>query len=344
MNDFHPIANYMHSFFYQYLSGAKGLSSNTILSYRDSLKLFLCFSADQRNKTVDQLTIEDLDEKTVLAFLDNIEKERGNSPNTRNGRLAAIRSFFSFIGREEPSVLAQCHKIRTIPIKKIEHKHIECLDTNETQAIFDSIDLQSRTGIRDNALLLVLYNTGARVQEIVNLTINDLRLDLPGQVKILGKGKKQRICPLWPETIDALKSYFKKRGIKNPNERVFLNANGKPITRFGIRHTIKHYTQKALHRCHSLKHKSVGPHTWRHTTAMDLLRAGNDINMVKIWLGHADINTTHAYIEIDMEMKRKILNSNSAPVSNNTQNNSKEWHKPDVIEWLENLSKEYSTN
>jgi len=244
-------------------------------------------------KPVDRLNIEDLGEKMVLAFLNHVENGIGNSTNTRNARLAGIRTFFGFVGREEPPLLELCRKIRSIPVKRVEHKIVEYLDAHEMQAIFDSVDIKTNTGIRDNALLLTQYNTGARVQEIVDLSIGDLRLNPPGQVKLLGKGRKQRACPLWPETIDALKNYLENRHPKDPNsEHVFLNANGTPITRFGIAYIITKHAEKATVRCPSLNQKTVGPHTFRHSTAMHLIKAGNDINMVRLWLGHADINTT----------------------------------------------------
>ncbi len=293
MKNLHPIADYIYSFFYNYLAGAKGLSTNTIAAYRDTMKLLLCFCAEHIKKSVDQLNIEDLDDRIILTFLDHIENKRGNSRKTRNARLAGIRAFFCFVGREEPTLLNQCRKIRDIPLKRTEQKTIEYLDNDEIQAILNSLDPQSRTATRDKALLLILYNdTGARVQEIADLTIHDLRLDTPGQVNLLGKGKKQRACPLWPETVDALHSCLKNRQPEDPkDEHVFLNANGKPITRFDIRHITQKYAEKAAEKCPSLKKKTVGPHTFRHSTAMHLIRAGNDINMVKLWLGHADINT-----------------------------------------------------
>lgn len=316
MNNSHPVADYMHPFFYQYLAGAKGVSSNTIISYRDTLKLFLCFGAQRLKKPVDRLNIEDLDDKMILAFLNHVENSRGNSTSTRNARLACIRTFFGFVGGQEPPLLESCRKIRSIPVKRVEHKTVEYLEAHEMQAIFDSVDIQSRTGIRDKALLFILYNTGARVQEIVGLSIGDLRLNPPGQVTLLGKGRKQRACPLWPETVNALKNYLENRHLKdNSNELVFLNAKGTPVTRFGIGYIITKHAEKASMRCPTLAKKTVGPHTFRHSTAMHLIQAGNDINMVKLWLGHADINTTHIYVEIDMKMKQKILNTMRPPQS-----------------------------
>jgi len=185
-------------------------------------------------------------------------------------------------------------------------------------------------------LLLLLYNTGARVSEIVQLKVADLRLDDAAQVKLLGKGKKYRSCPLWPETLQALHDYLKQRTPKDPAaQQLFLNANGSPVTRFGVRHIIGKYAAKAKSQCPSLAAKTVTPHTIRHTTAMHLLRAGNDINMVSYWLGHADINTTHIYVEIDMEMKRRMLQKTEAPAVKKPL----PWQKPDILQWLSTLAK-----
>jgi len=339
MKKTHPIANYMNAFFNQYLAVQKGLSFNTIFSYRDAIKLLLCFAADHLKKTVDKLDIEDLDHSLILAFLNYIENERLCSATTRNARLAAIRTLFNFIGREQPSLLEQSHKIRTIPQKRTKHKIIDYLDEDEIQAMLDSVDPNSRTGIRDKALLLMLFNTGARVQEIVDLKIADLRLDSSGQVKLLGKGKKQRACPLWPETVDAINDYLEHRNPKDPNEEhLFLNANGKPITRFGIRYIMRQYAKSAGEKCPSINSKVVSPHTLRHSTAMHLLRSGNDINVVSNWLGHADVNTTHIYVEIDMDIKRKMLQISPAPKTSK-RSKTKKWQEPDILKWLDNLSR-----
>ena len=205
------------------------------------------------------------------------------------------------------------------------------------QANLDAVDRNSRTGIRDKALLLLFYNTGARVSEIVDLKLHDVCLDGAGQVHLLGKGKKHRNCPLWPETVTALQAYLEQRSPKEPGiEYLFLNANGAPITRFGIRYITNKYGAAAQDQCPSIKTKTVNPHTIRHTTAMHLLRSGNDVNMVSYWLGHADINTTHIYLEIDMEMKRRMLEKAGAPAIKKKEL----WHKPDILQWLNNLAKE----
>jgi len=193
----HSIANFIKPFFSHYLPIQKGLAPNTILAYRDAIKLVLCYTADTLHKNVEELCVEDIKESLVLHFLDYLENTRGCSARTRNARIAAIRAFFSFIAREEPSLVLHCQMIRTIPIKRTQHKTVDYLEENEMQALLDSVDLKARTGVRDKALLLLLYNTGARVSEIVGLKVADLRLKGTAQIKLLGKGNKYRSCPLW---------------------------------------------------------------------------------------------------------------------------------------------------
>lgn len=334
----HFLAAYMNPFFHDYLVAQRGLSSNTLFSYRDSLKLFFLFISDHSGKSVEQINIEDLTDNMVFAFLEYLEVKRRCSGRTRNSRLAAIRTFFTFLGRNNPIFLMQSQRIKSIQQKKTRHKMVDYLEENETRAFFESIDTASRTGLRDKALFLSLYNTGARVQEIVDMKIRDVRFDVPGQVELSGKGNKTRFCPLWPETINSIREYLGERLRQDSgSQHIFLNANGTTITRFGIRYIVRKYAELAETKYPSIGRKSIGPHTFRHTTAMHLLRAGNDINMVRLWLGHANIETTHCYIEIDMEMKRKILETCQSPGIGGKKANK--WQKPDVLKWLDNLAK-----
>ena len=330
------LPNLIKRFFSHYLPVQKGLAVNTIVAYRDTIKLLLCYASDMLNKSVEELCVEDIDESLVLDFLEHVENTRGCSPRTRNARLAAIRALFGFIAREEPSLLLHCQTIRTIPLKRTEHKTVDYLEENEMQALLNAVDLNSRSAMRDKALLLLLYNTGARVSEIVGLKVADLRLHGIPQVKLLGKGQKYRSCPLWPETLEALHDYLKHRTAKDPAaQQLFLNANGSPVSRFGVRHIIGTYASAAKSQCPSIAAKAVNPHTIRHTTAMHLLRAGNDVNMVSYWLGHVDINTTHIYVEIDMEMKRRMLQKAGAPAVKRPL----PWQKPGLLQWLNALAK-----
>lgn len=332
----HPIAAFIRRFFSHYLPVQKGLATNTILAYRDAIKMLLCYAADISKRSVEELCVEDIQESIVLDFLEHVENKRGCSPRTRNARMAAIRALFGFIARQEPSLVLHCQIIGTIPLKRTRSKTVDYLEEGELQALLNAVDLHARTGVRDKALLLLLYNTGARVSEIVQLKVADLHLHGTCQVKLLGKGQKYRSCPLWPETVQALHDYLKYRPAKDPVEHMLLlNANGSPITRFGVRHIIAKYAASAKEQCPSIAAKAVSPHTIRHTTAMHLLRAGNDVNMVSYWLGHANINTTHIYLEIDMEMKKRMIQKVGAPDAKKTP----PWQKPGVLQWLNALAK-----
>jgi integrase/recombinase XerD len=332
------LSYYIRLFLIQYLSNERGLSENTILAYRDALKLLLKYCADNLKIKIEKLPCDQIDDEIVRKFLDYLEQERGCTPNTRNARLAALKTFFYYLGYEVPQCLDNSRRISAIPQKKTAHKMIDYLDPDELNAIMDSIDTASRNGIRDKALLLLMYNTGARVQEIVDIKLNDLRLDAASQVKLTGKGKKQRVCPLWEETIEAVKACISVRKPKQQDDNhLFLNVRGESITRFGIRYIIKKYTDKAIKKQPSLKQKQVSPHTLRHTTAMHLLQAGNELNVVKLWLGHANLNTTHTYVEINMEMKKEILSKTQPP---KLKQEVKKWKKPKILQWLDELCQE----
>ncbi len=256
---------YLKRFFSHYLPVQKGLAANTILAYRDAIKLLLCYAADAGTQSVDELRVANIDAALVLAFLDHLETARGCSARTRNGRLAAIRAFFAFLAREEPSLVLHCQTIRTIPLKRTPHPPVAYLEEDEMQAVLRAVDPSSRTGIRDQALLMVLYNTGARVSEIVGLHLTDLRLDGVAQVQLSGKGQKHRSCPLWPETVAALQAYLAQRAPQEPRfPQLFLNANGAPLTRFGVRYILRKYGAAAQSHCPSLEAKVGTPHTIRH--------------------------------------------------------------------------------
>jgi site-specific recombinase XerD len=204
MNATQPLARCLHGFFHEYLAAQRGLSLNTIFSYRDALKLLLRFGSDRMGKPVDKLALDDVDEKMVLAFLDDLETPCGNSTETRNNRLAALRTFMRYVAYRDPMRLPQCQQICALPTKRTQHKTVEYLEDHEIGALLKRVDLGSDHGSRDYALLLFLYNTGARVQEAVDLKMDDLRLASPFQVKLTGKGRKERVCPLWPETVAAI--------------------------------------------------------------------------------------------------------------------------------------------
>jgi len=338
MNTTHPVAKLVQDFFTKHLAAEKGLSPNSILSYRDAMKQFLCYTADQLGKSVDKLTVEDFDDQMILAFLDSLETERGNSINTRNSRLAAIHTFFRYVARQEPSALERCQRIGLVPTKRAPHKTVECLDEGEMRALLESVDRQSERGSRDYAMLLFLHNTGARAQELAALQLDELRLDTPSQVTLLGKGQKQRTVPLSAETVAALRQWLDSRRPADPQNRsVFLNHRGQSITRFGIRDIVRRYARKAQVNCPSLESKNVTTHTLRHTAATHMLDAGNDLNTVRVNLGHASLETAHIYAHTSMKKKREALDACS-PIAGELEGGLEcHWHQPGIVEWLETL-------
>lgn len=334
MNGSKQLMHYVQRFFQDYLRAHRGLSSNTVFAYRDAIKLYLIFLSKHTRSHVTKLSLDNLTVETVLAFLSDVEKIRGCTVTTRNLRLSALRTFFGYLVTQDTLHASQYQRVISLPIKRTSHRMMEYLEVGEMRAIMDCIDQSEAIGRRDYALLHFLYNTGARVQEACDLCVEHIWFDTPPLVTITGKGRKTRQVPLWPETAKLLKSYIAER--KASRNNVFLNARGQPLSRFGIRHILQIRIAAAGEHCSSLSKKKVGPHTFRHTTAMHLLQSGVELTVIKNWLGHVNLETTHAYVEIDLDMKRKALSS-CAPVCK-TENL---WHlikqNNDIISWLESL-------
>ena len=304
------IAAPIRAFFEQHLLSQRGLSGHTVLAYRDTIKLLLEFAGRHHRKKCTALTLEDLTADTVRGFLVHLERVRKNSVATRNVRLAAIHAFFKYLASADPRHLVQTQSILAVPFKRQSHHVVEYLEKDEVHKIFAHIDGGTPLGQRDDALLRVLYNTGMRVQELVDLDVNHVRFNRPYTVLIHGKGRKERTCPLWKETLAAMKSYLERRGVRlNEAVPLFVNNEGNRLTRFGVRYIITHRVSETATTCPSLLVRRVTPHTFRHTTAMHLLQSNVDLNMIRSWLGHASIETTNGYVEIDLEMKRKTLRS-----------------------------------
>lgn len=303
MSDLTLLGVWVRRFLLEHLVNERNLARNTQRSYRDTLLLFLPFATEKLSKPVDRLTVEDLSADLVRAFLSHLEQSRQCTVATRNQRLAAIHALARFVGEHSPEHIAWCSQIRLIPFKKTTQSVISYLEKPEMDALLAAPDRQTAQGRRDHALLLFLYNAGTRADEATQLHIGDLDV-ASSSVKIRGKGGKERRCPLWPLTVEKLGTLI---GSRSPQERVFLNRCGRPITRFGIHTMVERYVAKAKARLPSLGAKRISPHTIRHTTATHLLRAGVDINTIRAWLGHVSLNTTNIYAEIDLEMKAKAL-------------------------------------
>ncbi|MFC1853288.1 tyrosine-type recombinase/integrase [candidate division CSSED10-310 bacterium] len=336
----HSLGQLIISFFRSYLAAQNGFSIHTIASYSDCIRLLLSFCCHQLHKTIDKLAMEEITDEIILDFLDHLETVRNNAPQTRNNRLAAIRTFFRFLALQEPELSEVCERVCAIRFKKTKKKVIEPLDNKEVVALNNAIDTSTVAGKRDYALMLLLYNTGARVQELVTLKCSNIWLEKPCFLKLMGKGKKERIVPLLDETVAAIKSYLDIREKVEPEHDSFLlNKHGKPITRFGILYIIKKYKKKAEKTCPSLRQKKVTPHTFRHTYALHMIQAGVDLISVKDTLGHADINTTSKYVTIDIEMKRKALEKSQIHTKSDKAKTLK-WREPETLKFLENLSRQ----
>jgi site-specific recombinase XerD len=305
MSDKNLIGTWARRFLMEHLIGERNLGRNTQASYRDCLALLLPFAAAKAGRPVDRLLVDDIAVEHIRAFLSHLESDRGCSISTRNQRLAAIHALALFVAGHSPEYVAWCTQVRSIPFKRAPKGTLPYLDKVEMDSLLATPDRRTAQGLRDYALLLFLYNTGARADEAAHVTVGDLGFGgSPAVAKLFGKGRKERICPMWTVTEDVLKPMVAGRA---PADRVFLNRRGEPLTRFGIYALVKRYVHKAGKSVPSLLGKRVSPHTIRHTTAVHLLRAGVDINTIRAWLGHVSIDTTNIYAEIDLEMKAKAL-------------------------------------
>jgi len=331
----HLIAEYLKSFLLHFLPLEKGVSENTVLSYRDTIKLMLCFAEKHLRRSIDKLTVEDLDMKLVLAFLDHLEQERGCSANTRNQRLAALRTLYKYIARQAPELALHSQQVCSISMKAKQDAPVEYLTDNELGVLTAAIDQNTTLGVRDYALVLLLFNTGARVSELTNLHLDDLTLDHNPKIDIIAKGRKPRSCVLWDETVKALRNYLQARCPRHEAEsHLFLNAVNNPLGRFGVNHILKKYAHIAEEQCPSLAKKKISPHIMRHSTAMHLLILGIEIAMIALWLGHSSLETTNKYVECNMEMKRKIIETVPAPQGTPRR---RKWQNPKTLAWLESL-------
>jgi len=327
------ISPWIRRFLMEYLVGERNFSPNTQASYRDTLSLLLPFAARDVSKPIDQLLIPDISTDLVRRFLEHIETERKCSVSTRNLRLTSILSLSRFIGTRSPEHLSWCTGLATIPSKRGTKGTLCYLEKNEMDALLAAPDRKSPQGARDHSVLFFLYNSGARADEAARLTVGDLELGSSPAVRILGKGNKVRLCPLWKSTAEMLKEKLAGRGIQ---ERVFPNRRGMPMTRFGMFSLVRRAAQAAAERVPSLNSKDVGPHVIRHTTAVHLLRAGVDINTIRAWLGHVSLDTTNIYAEVDFEMKAKAL----AMCEVSSRKTRTPWHeKPGVMSFLKNLQR-----
>lgn len=325
-------------FFISHLRAECGASKNTVAAYSDTLRLLIGHLCEKYSKHPEEITSEMITQEEILSFLNHLEHKRNNSPTTRNQRLAAIKSFFHYAARENPELMFQNERIQAIRSKKTEQTPPPSLNLEQVRAILEAVNTDTLIGKRDKALIQLLYNTGARVQEIADLRISDLDLEGATIVRLTGKGKKIRIIPLWDETVQCIKAYLQVRTEKCIcSEHLLLNSKGVPLTRFGIGRRIELHAKNAEKECPSLAGQKVTPHVFRHTTALHLIESDNDITIVKDWLGHADIQTTNLYVEVSVARKQNALKKLPPPGTQEPPRKP-QWKAPGILDFLTSLS------
>jgi site-specific recombinase XerD len=329
------LARHVQMFFGDYLTLQRDMSPHTVLSYRDAFKLFLNFAARHHCKPITELSFEDVNSETVLAFLADLEHTRKACVRTRNSRLAAIRSFFRYVAAREPRVLEICQRVAGIPNKKLQSPSAVYLERDEVLHILDSIDRSTCIGRRDYLLIRLLFETGARAHEIAGLRTTSLRFGSSGHLRLLGKGRKERLCPLRAATAALVHDLLRDRGLTpEADNALFVGIRGTPLTRYGILRIVQRHVRRAAATMRSLNSKRIGAHTFRHSAAIHLLRSGNDLSVVRSWLGHVSVTTTDQYTEIDFETKRRALEA-TEPI---TSASPPSWKgNPDLLTWLEAL-------
>jgi integrase/recombinase XerD len=309
-----PFPTLLQDFFRRRMVAERGASAHTIASYRDTFELLLRYLERRTGRTASALALQDLDAPEILAFLDHLETVRSCGPRTRNLRLTAIRSFMRYASVRDPAALPVAQRVLAIAGKRFDRPILGFLSREEVQAVLDAPDRSTWSGLRDATLFAVLYNTGARVSEMIRLRVADVLLDRAHAVHLHGKGRKERVIPLWKSTVTQLRTWFEHIDGR-PEAPAFPNRAGKPMSRSGVEHRLQVAITKASIHCPSLRSRAISPHTVRHATAMHLLQSGVDITVIAMWLGHEDTATTHQYIEADLAMKEAALRRMDAPSS-----------------------------
>lgn len=324
----------LHAFFHDWLVEQRNVSNRTVLAYRDAWRALLRFVAKHQQRPVASLRLEHLTAKEILSFLQNLEQEKKASIRTRNCRLAALRSFFAFAAAQEPLAAKQCAEVLGIPFKKAPRPAVCYLESAEVSAILGQPNRTTLEGQRDHALLSLLYNTGARIQEALNLRPQDIRLQSPAHVRLIGKGRKERISPLWPETANLIAALLRRQP-RPQDQPVFLNRYGEPLTASGFRFRLRDYVQSAAQHLPTLTRKRITPHVFRHSTAVHLVSAGVDVTVIRSWLGHTHLDTTNHYAQANLETKRKALEQVDPKLR---PSKPPRWKRDaDLLAWLDSL-------
>jgi site-specific recombinase XerD len=331
-----PLGPLVHSFFLDHLVTMKGLRPASVRSYRDTIRLLLCFVAEDKRTKITKLGLEDLSFDRVLRFLRHVEDSRGNHIRTRNQRLAALHTLFDYIASREPEMLGVCQQVAAIPMKRAAPAETHFLERDEVEALLRRLPRAGRLALRDHTLLLFLYNTGARAQEIADLRAGHLVLGEGALVRLHGKGDKWRTCPLWRQTAALLAELLTSPDpLLAADAPVFCSAAGQPLTRFGIYKIVRRH---AGHLDDPHTNRRVSPHIFRHTAAVHLLEAGVEVNVIRGWLGHADLTTTNRYAEINTRAKIEALRNTEPPGASAASRPRPVWRSDEtLLNWLASL-------
>jgi site-specific recombinase XerD len=296
----------VQAFFADHLTQQRALSARTVAAYRDAFMLFLQFAQGRLHKAPTAMQLSDMTPALILAFLDHLEGERGNTVRSRNARLAALRTFLKFAGHRDIAALHLIEQALGVPMKRFERPMLGFLARDEMLAVIGP-PAQGWTGQRDQLLLALLYNSGARVSEIIGVTVADVVIEAAACVHLHGKGRKQRSVPLWKSTVKLVRAWLRLNPGLLPTSALLPNRGGEPMTRSNVTQRLALAVKVAAQTTPSLLGRAISPHTLRHTTAMHLLQSGVDINVIALWLGHESPTTTHQYVEADLAMKEKAL-------------------------------------
>lgn len=331
-------ANRLTQFLGEYLPAQRNVSPNTIKAYRDVFTLFLRYCRDQLNLAPEKVTLGLFNAPLVLAFLNHLETARRCCTRTRNHRLSALHAFFRYLQTENPDRILQCQQILAIPFQRSAPPLVQYLSREYLATLLAQPDLTNSRGRRDVVLLSLLYDSGARVQELVDICVRDVRLDSPAQIRLIGKGRKTRLVPLLSGTAKLLEEYLREHRLNHVDRAdapLFFNRYGERLSRSGIRYILTKYTEQVRKENPVLPSTPISPHSLRHAKAMHLLQAGNPAIVIQAILGHADIRTTNIYARADMEMKRRALEK-AAPAVTSTSLPSWQEDKS-LMNWLRSL-------
>ncbi|MCK0505434.1 site-specific integrase [Aromatoleum anaerobium] len=325
-------ATLLQRFFAERLIQQQNASPRTVVAYRDTFRLLLTYAERERGKPPAKLTLGDFDAALVLDFLAHLETERRNTVRSRNARLAAVRAFAHYVALQCPPALQLAQQILAIPMKRFERPLLEYLSRDEVQAVLAAPDTSTWCGRRDRMMFALLYNTGARVSEMIGIRVADVTLGATSSVRLHGKGRKQRTVPLWKETAAEIRHWLKYADLRT-DQPLVPNRSGRAMTRTNVAERLALAITAATTQCPRLAGRRISPHSWRHTTAMHLLQAGVDITVIALWLGHESPVTTHGYVEADLAMKERALDTLAPP-----ETKRKRYRPSDaVLKFLESL-------